>query len=76
VCWRCRPSHGELFAAPAEPGYITWEQDFAGMNNVRYQVRGTNTQLPGAGSCRSRRGSCCCSPRVVNPPQAVLRAAW
>lgn len=35
----CRPSHGELFAAPAEPHYITWEQDFAGMNNVRYQVR-------------------------------------
>lgn len=33
-----KPSHGELFAAPAEPHYITWEQDFAGMNNVRYQV--------------------------------------
>lgn len=32
------PSAGTLFPASAEPQYITWEQDGAGLNNVRLQV--------------------------------------
>ena len=32
------PSGGPLFQPPGEAKYITWEQDFAGMNNVRLQV--------------------------------------
>ena len=37
----------------------------------------TNTQLPGAGSCRSQQGACPCSPRpFISVPQAAIHARW
>jgi len=33
------PSARAFFPAANETQYITWEQDFAGMNNARLQVR-------------------------------------
>lgn len=53
---RCNaePSHGQLFPAYDRPQYITWEQDFAGMNNVRYQVSTDAASAALPSICRMR----------------------